>query len=279
MDFKIETWESLSHLDILHYSISTFGNIRNDITHKTRKLMVSNDGYLKITLKTTLKSRGFFIHRLVGLTFLKDKRNDQNTVDHIDRNKLNNNVSNLRWASMKEQRANQNRLNKKIPIYIFGDMVGETWKISRAIINPLVQVSNLGRINIKNKTTYGSGNTYKSVHIGKKNYFIHRLVAEEWCDGKTKEKNMVNHKDGNKSNNQKDNLEWVTCVENAIHSVKYGRLKNKCRRVANYKDDNVIIEIFNSMSEATKKYNLCGNGICESIKKNQKAGGFYWRYI
>lgn len=50
---------------------------------------------------------------------------------------------------------------------------------------------------------------------------IHRLVATHYLppvEGKT----FVNHKDGNKHNNQVNNLEWVTKSENAIHAIKTG---------------------------------------------------------
>jgi ribosomal protein L24E len=50
----------------------------------------------------------------------------------------------------------------------------------------------------------------------KQNFYIHRLVAQafiENCD----EKDFVNHKDLDKTNNNPSNLEWVTHSENIIH--------------------------------------------------------------
>lgn len=41
---------------------------------------------------------------------------------------------------------------------------------------------------------------------------------------------MVNHKDGNRTNNTLENLEWVTPRENVIHSFKFGERK-KCKQV------------------------------------------------
>jgi len=55
----------------------------------------------------------------------------------------------------------------------------------------------------------------------KKNMYIHRLVAEAFIDN-PENKKFVNHIDYNKSNNNIDNLEWVTASENMIHS------KQKC---------------------------------------------------
>lgn len=50
---------------------------------------------------------------------------------------------------------------------------------------------------------------------------IHRAVAETFLENKRKYP-VVNHKDGNKSNNRVDNLEWCTFSENAIHAIETG---------------------------------------------------------
>ena len=60
---------------------------------------------------------------------------------------------------------------------------------------------------------------YLRVCIGKKFYFIHRLVAEKYVSNPDN-KEQVNHKDGNKLNNSANNLEWVSNQENRTHAVK-----------------------------------------------------------
>ena len=60
---------------------------------------------------------------------------------------------------------------------------------------------------------------YLRVCIGKKFYFIHRLVAEKYIPNPNN-KEQVNHKDGNKLNNAANNLEWVNNQENRNHAVK-----------------------------------------------------------
>lgn len=53
---------------------------------------------------------------------------------------------------------------------------------------------------------------------------IHRIVAWEYCDGYDKSigRDVVNHIDSDRTNNDYKNLEWVTPKENSIHAVKYG---------------------------------------------------------
>ena len=50
---------------------------------------------------------------------------------------------------------------------------------------------------------------------------VHRLVAKAFLIGEP-DQDQVNHKDGNKSNNHVDNLEWCTLSENRQHAYDNG---------------------------------------------------------
>ena len=62
----------------------------------------------------------------------------------------------------------------------------------------------------------------------RKNYTIHKLVALAFIPN-LENKTTINHKDGNKRNNNVSNLEWATEKENQVHKWKNG--------LANYKRD------------------------------------------
>lgn len=54
-----------------------------------------------------------------------------------------------------------------------------------------------------------------------KTFQVHRLIAKAFLP-KPSEKNIINHKDGNKLNNRIDNLEWCTSKENMQHALMTG---------------------------------------------------------
>jgi len=51
---------------------------------------------------------------------------------------------------------------------------------------------------------------------------VHRLVAEVFVSGRTADRRIINHRDGNKTNNNWWNLEWCTYSENALHAYDLG---------------------------------------------------------
>ena len=53
-------------------------------------------------------------------------------------------------------------------------------------------------------------------------FSVHALVAATFIPNEDKEKNQVNHKNGIKTDNRVENLEWVTRSENEIHKLKHG---------------------------------------------------------
>ena len=88
------------------YSVSNFGNIRIDESGLIRKLKLKHTGYYEVNLSKDGKKTFYLVHRLVALMFIPNPENKP-FVDHIDNNKLNNHVSNLRWANGKDNNRNR----------------------------------------------------------------------------------------------------------------------------------------------------------------------------
>ena len=79
------------------YQINKNGKIKSKKRNIIRK--PSNDcGYLRICLNKNGKKKFYLIHRLLSIQFI-DNPNKYELVDHIDNNKLNNDLENLRWIN------------------------------------------------------------------------------------------------------------------------------------------------------------------------------------
>jgi hypothetical protein len=99
-----------------HYKISEFGDIYSAKTNKLMKLKLNLYGYFIIKLTNYDGEKNMYIHRVVYDTF-KSIIDNTKVIDHIDRNKQNNHISNLREITVAENNKNCNR-QKPIPAKI-----------------------------------------------------------------------------------------------------------------------------------------------------------------
>ena len=85
------------------YSVSNFGNVRMEKNGKLMKQRINPVGYKIVGLcpKPFTKQETIRVHRLVAIAFIPNPENKRN-VDHIDNNRTNNNIENLRWATNSE---------------------------------------------------------------------------------------------------------------------------------------------------------------------------------
>lgn len=104
----------------------------------------------------------------------------------------------------------------------------------------------------------------------------HRLVANAFIH-KVYGMDIVNHKDGNKTNNNVSNLEWSNYHRNAIHSVY---------DLNNYPKSNwkkvICVEtqvVYDTTKYAERDTGVSHTGIISCCKgKRKTAGGFHWEY-
>lgn len=162
------------------------------------------------------------------------------------------------------------------------------WKTIQGFSN--YEISTEGQVRNKN-TQYilkgrPSKNGYLQVSLKEdetqkfKNQYIHRLVAQQFLINE-ENKREVNHKDGNKTNNNLDNLEWVTSSENQKHRHQIGITTTSNRKVGMFDKDGKLIQEFNSIVEAFTILNKPSRvNIDNALQGKQKtAYGYIWKYL
>ena len=98
---------------------------------------------------------------------------------------------------------------------------------------PLYSVTDDGRVFGPNGELRGWQNAsgYRMVLIinedGKAQKLVHRLVAEAFIDGRTEGRDVIDHIDGNRTNNHVSNLRWCTQAENMKYAYESNRFPKR----------------------------------------------------
>ena len=108
---------------------------------------------------------------------------------------------------------------------------------------------------------------------------VHRMVAMTFIDNPDN-KPYVNHINGNRSDNNVENLEWVTPSENTRHAVETGLMNSgRKRAVIQYSLNGEQMATFESASEAARQTGGSQSKITMCCKRQrQTANDYQWRY-
>ena len=83
-----------------YYEINLEGKVRNYRSKRELKPVLYPNGYLIVRLFKGGKKYQKLLHRLVATTFIDNPNPKYTVVNHIDGNKLNNNINNLEWTTI-----------------------------------------------------------------------------------------------------------------------------------------------------------------------------------
>lgn len=108
--------EEIYKVYLKDYEVSNMGNVRRkliDGNYKELKCSIQNRGYKYFQQIKDGKRINHLIHHIVSKLFIGERPENQ-VIDHIDRNKLNNRIDNLRYCSQLDNMKNQDKYISEI---------------------------------------------------------------------------------------------------------------------------------------------------------------------
>lgn len=138
-DFENEIWKSLSVVGLSQYYVSNYGRIKSN-KQLIKQQIHHQTTYMQVSLKNDNKIRKTYLaHKLEMIAFCGDSTLE---IDHIDRNKQNNHISNLRYVTRSE---NMNNTKSRSIIYLLTD--DDVHDICQKLVNGM-SISQIAKSNI-----------------------------------------------------------------------------------------------------------------------------------
>lgn len=106
---EVETFVKIEGFE--NYEVSNLGKVRNIKSGRILKPHLNENGYLRYFLCENNKKKNLFLHRIIATTFI-DNPEGKPCVNHIDENKLNNDLRNLEWCTAKENNIHGTRIKR-----------------------------------------------------------------------------------------------------------------------------------------------------------------------
>ncbi len=108
---EVETFVKIEGFE--NYEVSNLGKVRNIKSGIVLKPWVTKDGYLRHCLYKHNKQKKLLLHRIIATAFI-DNPEGKPQINHIDENKLNNDLSNLEWCTERENAIHGTRIKRVV---------------------------------------------------------------------------------------------------------------------------------------------------------------------
>ncbi len=197
---NVEVWASLKDQGFSNYELSSFGVLMNVKAKKVVKIgYTSSSGYGTVGLVSDddKKTHPWTLHRLLATTFfVKPNSKNKLTVDHKDRNKLNNNINNLRWATPAEQNYNRNKpvriKSQHVLQYDLNGTFLRRFESTQDVLaeNPTYTRSSIGHGCVNGRRSYGYIWKYdKGKDYDNEKWELHPYIKKLWVSDQGRVKN------------------------------------------------------------------------------------------
>lgn len=256
-----------------NYLITSDGKVFNRKTKRELKGTYKSKEYHCVQLMVNGKAKSFMVHRLVAQAFCENPKG-YTIVDHIDRNKLNNNYTNLRWVSASENQANTKEHQHSEKKQFLNFTKDEASKMSLVNSNYIIYEDGTIVNKKNNRILKGSlRNGYIRININNKYYSAHVLVWEAF-NGPKPEGMVIDHIDGNRSNNCLSNLRLVSQNDNMKNMHTNGNGYQV--PVRQYDKKGNYLNTFSSFRAAAQAVNGNESAIRQAAERRGTSQGFFW---
>ena len=276
-----EIWKPIIGYENL-YHVSNYGRVKSLLggnlkqsTVRILKNRVMKSGYHEVVLYKNKVGKPFKVHRLVATAFIPNAENKP-CIDHIDTNRINNNVKNLRWVTIKENCNNSISLKK-----FRKRMLGENNPFyGKRLSDSHKKKMSLAKMGILN------GNRSIPViqinpHNGQK-LKEYQSSAEAERNTGAKEPNILRCCKHNRpiagGFAWAYKTEYDMCKDTSVY-VRPIKYRSLLKPICQYTKEGILVNEYNSLKEASRVTGISKNNISRSaVKQKSLAGGYMWKY-
>lgn len=263
---EIEIWKPIAGYEGL-YEVSNTQKVRSVdrilnhptgkclVKSKIKELQLSNKGYYCLSLYKEGRGKVHLLHRLIAKAFIPNPKNLPE-IDHINGNRLDNRIENLRWTTRKGNMNNPVTKERMSKYYLDEDWVDN--RMQKRIAN-------------KRKTAPKKVYQYTLDGVFLKEYGT-TIQAEKETGIK---KELITASCRERGRRQAIGYLWSY---EKFEKIEYTPYSSNNKKVAQYDLNGNFIREFKSIKEASAILGLHDIGsVCRGIRKT--CGGYGWRFI